>query len=1192
MIQDVQKNGLSSALPQNTRTPEWAFIQANTHRGPSILSDPGRQCASPDIMTEEGSLLNSSSPGSESGWLSPLFEDELEGYLNSNPPAVEREVLPPLFKDEIGGDFNPDPPDVEPEVSSPTFGSEDGSPCRNYVLTKEEQLERKRQLAMDSPTSPDIRSRFSPRLGFKFFFDKTTSGYSRRFPSPEVLEIDSMEQIQSDQTIVGCSPQTPIVLSDNDNGDTDRFPNSKSVPVKSRQLLARKLFVQNNTESIVPPPSRKRLHSLDSASTIEADNDVGSSETEHRKSTNNVDSSPEIVSSDDEIIVTSVNKRQKTSALSLGPKDLSANHLSDGPQTTVTRWIGCLAGGLFLRTLLVCGEEDALNTNTLDDSDGNIQDLINITCDPKIDRCATWKGRTQIKDIHFVGSPTWTDKKSERIGYNAVIIDHITYKVSDCIAIRPQEGSTTGGLFARIVSLFDGNDGHSYAHVRWFDHGGETILGETAGPYELFLIDHCHDIPLGSVAQKIEVEYLGGTKSKSSGVGEVESNRPHKENHFFYRSWYSHQSEYFEAAELHEKPPLKKLNKNQLPICESCQVQALDSRHKQTIVVGKVSATGSLPAFERLGIRYHVHDFIYLAPNGSYNWKNPQPHRIAQISAIKLVDVDNSMNCGADKTRIIKLSVSARLLERFDQFNEDWYDEAKRMTTFGVRDNRHLFFTPERIQILDEQVIGKCSVRHVEHIKDLANYKSFEDTFYISKQISNKYQNIGSSPYKKFQLIDLQAHEIEIAEDSEVELASEMSRIENFLKNGKKLRGMDVFAGAGGLTVGLDMSQSVKTEWAIEINASASDTFARNFPSVKVYNADASILLKHVIEEHAGNNPAFLRNDRGHRLPKMPQPGEVEFIYGGCPCQDFSRCNRYPKSDSLKNSLPATFLSYVDHYRPQYFLLENVQALLSHRLRSYQVNKHKTEGGIEQGSLKFILRSLTSLGYQAQYKVLQAGNYGTPQSRQRVFIWGSRPNCPLPKYPEPSYVFPGRGSKEFAPHHAITVGDAITDLPSFDWRSKTAIKESRANKKERKDRVWGLDQVDIEPGKKYLGRHEMRHHRPPNSEFQQQMRQFTKDNKIFNHVTQAWGANTMERILLIPMRPGANHLDLPRDKDLWCLRDPGSKASSHGFYPKRYCRLSFYDEFQTCLTDINPSGDNGCVSNVKPRESTMILMVV
>lgn len=64
-------------------------------------------------------------------------------------------------------------------------------------------------------------------------------------------------------------------------------------------------------------------------------------------------------------------------------------------------------------------------------------------------------------------------------------------------------------------------------------------------------------------------------------------------------------------------------------------------------------------------------------------------------------------------------------------------------------------------------------------------------------------------------------------------------------------------------------------------------------------------------------------------------------------------------------------ISYVEYYKPRYFLLENVIGLLSCRLQGRQVGKNMVKGGIESGIVKFIMRSLTMLGFVSDiYKVL------------------------------------------------------------------------------------------------------------------------------------------------------------------------------------------------------------------------------
>lgn len=68
------------------------------------------------------------------------------------------------------------------------------------------------------------------------------------------------------------------------------------------------------------------------------------------------------------------------------------------------------------------------------------------------------------------------------------------------------------------------------------------------------------------------------------------------------------------------------------------------------------------------------------------------------------------------------------------------------------------------------------------------------------------------------------------------------------------------------------------------------------------------------------------------------------------------------KADDIKNTLVATSLSYVDFYRPSYFLLENVRGMLSARLGGTQQGT-KVVGGIKMGVVKFIYKALIAMEY-------------------------------------------------------------------------------------------------------------------------------------------------------------------------------------------------------------------------------------
>lgn len=236
------------------------------------------------------------------------------------------------------------------------------------------------------------------------------------------------------------------------------------------------------------------------------------------------------------------------------------------------------------------------------------------------------------------------------------------------------------------------------------------------------------------------------------------------------------------------------------------------------------------------------------------------------------------------------------------------------------------------------------------------------------------------------------------------------------------------------------------------------------------------------------------------------------------------------------------------------------------------------------GSGKFIIRALTSMGYQVQFSVLQAAEHGTPQSRTRVFFWGSAPEYPLPKYPEPTHIFVGKRPKptqptrRSAPHHHVTIGDTISDLPAFDW-AMTLPGESATHRAARDRRAERINQVRIlDVYHKRIGA-DIQYYssRVPLSEYQRELRRNVQGESVQNAYTCRWKDEIMERVLRIPMRPGANHLDLPAKYDIRCLRVKDTIAAKHNFYQDRYRRLDYDKAFQACLCKIDPSGKNGSV---------------
>lgn len=104
---------------------------------------------------------------------------------------------------------------------------------------------------------------------------------------------------------------------------------------------------------------------------------------------------------------------------------------------------------------------------------------------------------------------------------------------------------------------------------------------------------------------------------------------------------------------------------------------------------------------------------------------------------------------------------------------------------------------------------------------------------------------------------------------------------------------------------------------------------------------------------------------------------DIDFLVGGSPCQSFSTVGKQEGMDDIRGTLIYQFIRIVGECRPKWFIFENVKGLTTH-------NKGET--------FKTVLKAFDDTGYTIQYAVLNAKDYGIPQSRQRLFLIGKRPD--------------------------------------------------------------------------------------------------------------------------------------------------------------------------------------------------------
>lgn len=141
---------------------------------------------------------------------------------------------------------------------------------------------------------------------------------------------------------------------------------------------------------------------------------------------------------------------------------------------------------------------------------------------------------------------------------------------------------------------------------------------------------------------------------------------------------------------------------------------------------------------------------------------------------------------------------------------------------------------------------------------------------------------------------------------------------------------------------------------------------------------------------------------------------ECDIVIGGFPCQGFSVANTKRHEQDERNALYKQLIRVIADKKPKFFLAENVKGILS--LGKGQV-------------FQMILKDFEDLGYKVKYKVLNAADYGVPQTRMRVIIIGVRNDVEFEyHYPEATHSASGEDGKK----KWVSVSDALADIPDPD----------------------------------------------------------------------------------------------------------------------------------------------------------------
>ncbi len=201
---------------------------------------------------------------------------------------------------------------------------------------------------------------------------------------------------------------------------------------------------------------------------------------------------------------------------------------------------------------------------------------------------------------------------------------------------------------------------------------------------------------------------------------------------------------------------------------------------------------------------------------------------------------------------------------------------------------------------------------------------------------------------------------------------------------------ISLFAGAGGCSLGFKQA-GYEVRFATDIDPDAVLTYRQNFPGVPCERADICDLSAADLLKQVGL-----------------QPGELDMLIGGPPCQGFSSAGGKNSGDP-RNSLLNHYVRLLHELQPKWFVMENVEGLLTNN------------NGLH---VRDAVGAFLDAGYSVNLEKLYAQGYGVPQRRKRVLIVGNRLGRDF-IFPEPDTHFSGNIFRK----SDATFASAVDDLP-------------------------------------------------------------------------------------------------------------------------------------------------------------------
>ena len=277
-----------------------------------------------------------------------------------------------------------------------------------------------------------------------------------------------------------------------------------------------------------------------------------------------------------------------------------------------------------------------------------------------------------------------------------------------------------------------------------------------------------------------------------------------------------------------------------------------------------------------------------------------------------------------------------------------------------------------------QMYLSKVKIREAMDRQRIKTYTELAEQLGITKNqlsvmLSDDYNPLKTRVEDLCQLLSVAPNEI-------MDFSTDTKGIDTSMIRNDDVTAIELFAGAGGLALGLEKA-GIKTVEHVEFDKACCETLRTNRPNWNVICDDI------------------------HNVDFTQFRDKVDIVTGGFPCQAFSFAGKKLGFEDTRGTLFHEFARCVKEVNPKIFMAENVRGLVSH-------DKGRT--------LTTIINVLEALGYHTQQKILNAAYFGVGQKRERIVIVGIRNDTDI------EFSYPNEEDK------MTTLREALKGCPKSD----------------------------------------------------------------------------------------------------------------------------------------------------------------